>query len=293
MFSLSEIFGPLDTLLNNIPSGYSLTEMEVIQKITQRVFQNLLIHKIGGVQAIDKTISFDLSAEINCIEGGQLWILPLEMKTRKLPFHFDFDTIQDVKNSQGYDPIPYIVEALGDAMTADLDQALLSFMHSCADHFKMNTGFPVSVFRSYNNPTLPLCFMIEQEAIAIQRLTKHLPGNWCIVDTKMYDCLLREMPDFTSAPFNSSSANFWRVGTIKDKIAVYLDISDNPRPDILVGYKSTDDDSSVIYAPNILIRTDGKQWNPNTLETETHFKTKSGHHSPKYSLSFIEGHHEA
>lgn len=283
MFSLTEVLSPLEELLDNLPHDMHPLWADLVRKIIEKAFPDLLAHKIAGVQVKSKHSS---EFRVDSFLAGRV---PVSLIASKLDTRLDFFTMEEIQKNGGDQTA--VVNHLVSALVDEIDRKFVEFMHIMVDRFRL----PIPIFRSYETGK-SLSYLIDNEADKISRDTKHLPGNWCVVDKKMYECLLLELPNFlpsTSTP----QGNFNIVGTINNRIDVYLDESKYARANILVGYKNyqtnPNEDASVIYAPFSLIRPDGVRLSHKTFQPELCFDTCDGVQLSTNSLKIIQGRHEA
>ena len=255
----------------------------------QVVYDKYSFLALGG--AYDEVDLLNPFEQTVYLEGNRGKPLDLEVVTdtvetygRKMSAAYSLEAADDLQALDGLDIEAELSQSLGDEILRELDRELITELHGLA-----GTSVPfdfVNVDGRYAGEKLAamnIAFDNLSAEIAIK--TRKAGANWMVVSQKVFTGMKNASNStFTPAVMFQAANNgelgissSLYVGTFGAGVKVYVD----PYAEtdvVLMGYKGSELDTGLIYAPYIPLASSGVVRNPETGDSRVMLRTRYGLH---------------
>ena len=209
----------------------------------------------------------------------------VDSKSRKLSAAYSLEAADDLAAYDGLDIEAELTTSLGDEILREKDREVITTLTSLAGTVE-SFDFAVVDGRYAGEKLAALTIAIDQLSTEIAIKTKKSGANWMVVSPRVFTAL-KNASNTTFVPVNNfaatnggnlqiSSSLF--VGTFGGFVKVYVDPYAETDT-VLMGYKGSELDTGLIYAPYIPLASSGVIRNPETGDHRILLRTRYALHS--------------
>lgn len=226
------------------------------------------------------------TASIEGTPGKQLQVgivkQTAEAQARRISARWTVEATQDAESQFGISLEDELLAGLANEITQEIDQEILFRLRKLA---RTGATYDMSDDASFTgSPTFVgdrhavLTTLINNEANKVASRTRRGRANWAVVDT---DALTVMQSATTSAFARTTEGQFddpdnqKLVGTLNNRMKVFLDTYADPGTPVLIGYKGqSESDAGAFYCPYVPLMASDIVTDPNTFEKVVSFVTR-------------------
>ena len=204
----------------------------------------------------------------------------VDTKSRKLSATYTLEAADDLSALDGLDIESELTQGVGDEIMRDIDRELLTLLTSLAGTVS-SFDFALVDGRYAGEKLSALSIAIDNLSAQIAIKTKKAGATWMVCSQNVFTGLKHAsngsfVPATMSTQPELSSSTF--VGTFAGGVKVYVDPYATTDT-VLMGYKGSEIDSGLIYAPYIPLSSSGVIPDPATGDSRIMLRTRYALHS--------------
>ena len=200
----------------------------------------------------------------------------VEPMSRKLRATYTLEAADDLESLDGLDIEAELNKAVGDEILREKDKELLDRLMGLAD----NSGtfdYDQADGRFLGEKLNALVTAIDTMSTDVATKLNRSGATWCVVSPNVFVALKHSyngsfVPAAATDTFQPGNTAF--VGTLGGTMAVYVNPYAGESNDVLVGYKSGEMDTGLIYAPYIPMQSSGVVVMPETGDRRLMLRTR-------------------
>lgn len=251
----------------------------------QNVYQKYSLIASGG--DYDSADNLDPLAQTLYMESDRGKAMDLEVltqsvdtKSRKLSATYTLEAADDLSALDGLDIESELTQGVGDEIMRDIDRELIDLLTSLAGTV---TSFDFALVdgRYAGEKLSALSIAIDNLSAQIAMKTKKAGATWMVCSQNVFTGLKHAsngsfVPATASGQPELASSTF--VGTFAGGVRVYVDPYATTDT-VLMGYKGSEIDSGLIYAPFIPLSSSGVVLDPATGDSRIMLRTRYALHT--------------